>query len=146
MRVKSIGTLGVIARRQGAVDVNKAVGHFLLGILQALPPKGDTTADAAIEALNAFYDIYADAEFDYDAPVFVACGFFPALKGVVPAVKNMVGIGLGVFECGIILTKAIDKRKQRDLRLRADEALENLTAFIKYKESERKKARLMTFT
>lgn len=91
MRVKSIGTLGVIARKQGAVDTNKVIGQFLLGVLQELPPKGVTTPDSAIEALNAIYDIYADADFDYDEPVFIKGGFLSALKAIVPAVKSMVG-------------------------------------------------------
>ncbi|RUS17101.1 hypothetical protein BC937DRAFT_90414 [Endogone sp. FLAS-F59071] len=125
MRVKSIGALGVIARKQGAVDTNKVIGQFLLGVLQELPPKGITSPDSAVEALNAMYDIYADADFDYDEPVFIEGDFLPALKAIVPAVKSM--------------TKSIDKRKYKDLRIRADEALFNLTAFIKYKESERKK-------
>jgi hypothetical protein len=34
--------------------------------------------------------------------------------------------------------KSIDRRKQFDLRMRADEALDNLNAFIKYKKTERK--------
>jgi hypothetical protein len=34
--------------------------------------------------------------------------------------------------------RSIDKRKNFDLRMRGDEALENLVAFIKYKKSERK--------
>jgi len=92
--------------------------------LKELPPKGSTTTDAATEILNAIFDVYGDCAFDYDLPVFVNGGYLSALKSVLPTYKNVV--------------KATDKRKFRDLRLRADEALGNLNAFIRYKTDERK--------
>ncbi|CAG8463507.1 11835_t:CDS:2 [Racocetra fulgida] len=115
MRVKIIGTLGVIARRQNAINDNKLIGTFLLNILSSL--KNDLASpECVIEVLNAIYDIYADKDFDYDEPVFVQGGYLPLLES---------------------MTKSIDKRTSRDLRLRADEAYENLIAFIKYKKDER---------
>ncbi|KAG0245643.1 armadillo-type protein [Mortierella sp. GBAus27b] len=119
MRVKTIGCLGVIARRQGAIETNKVIGEFLINILKNKP-----TADACVEALNAIYDVYADGEFDYDLPVFVQGNFNQELKGMVKAVRFMV--------------RNIDRRRNKDLRNRGDEALMNLTEFIKYKDSERK--------
>lgn len=77
-----------------------------------------------MEALNAIYDIYADAEFDYDMPVFVQGNFNQELKGMVKMVRFMV--------------RNVDRRKNKDLRDRGDEALMNLTEFIKYKDHERK--------
>jgi hypothetical protein len=77
-----------------------------------------------VEALNAIYDIYADAEFDYDMPVFVQGNFNQELKGMVKMVRFMV--------------RNVDRRKNKDLRDRGDEALMNLTEFIKYKDHERK--------
>ncbi|KAK3816682.1 MAG: armadillo-type protein [Benniella sp.] len=119
MRVKTIGCLGVIARRQGAIEANKVIGEFLINILKNKP-----TPEACVEALNAIYDIYADAEFDYDMPVFVQGNFNQELKGMVKMVRFMV--------------RNIDRRKNKDLRDRGDEALMNLTEFIKYKDHERK--------
>lgn len=77
-----------------------------------------------MEALNAIYDVYADCEFDYDMPVFVQGKFNQELKGMIKMVRFMV--------------RNIDRRRNKDLRNRGDEALMNLTEFIKYKDSERK--------
>ncbi|KAG0208513.1 hypothetical protein BGX28_000567 [Mortierella sp. GBA30] len=119
MRVKAIGCLGVIARRQGSIDTNKVIGEFLINLL-----KNNPSTEACVEALNAIYDIYADAEFDYDMPVYVQGNFNQELKGMVKMVKFMV--------------RNIDRRKDRDLRNRADEAAMNLVEFVKYKEKERR--------
>ncbi|KAF9582639.1 hypothetical protein BGW38_010941 [Lunasporangiospora selenospora] len=119
MRVKVIGCLGVIARRQNTIDTNKIIGEFLMNTLQNNP-----TPETSVEALNAIYDIYADAEFDYDLPVFVQGNFNQVLKSLIKPVRAMV--------------RNIDRRKSRDLRHRGDEAILNLVAFVKYKESERK--------
>ncbi|KAF9104037.1 hypothetical protein BGX27_010263 [Mortierella sp. AM989] len=119
MRVKAIGCLGMIARRQGAIETNKVIGEFLINLL-----KNNPSAEACVEALNAIYDIYADAEFDYDLPVYVQGNFNQELQGMVKMVRFMV--------------RNVDRRKNKDLRNRGDEAVLNLTAFIKYKEKERK--------
>ncbi|KAG0038427.1 hypothetical protein BGZ82_000251 [Podila clonocystis] len=119
MRVKTIGCLGVIARRQGAIETNKAVGEFLMSLL-----KNNPSTEACVEALNAMYDIYADKDFDYDLPVYVQGNFNQELKGMIKMVKFMV--------------RNIDRRKCRDLRNRADEAAMNLVEFVKYKENERR--------
>ncbi|KAF9433147.1 hypothetical protein BGZ76_009826 [Entomortierella beljakovae] len=119
MRVKSIGCLGVIARRQGAIDTNKIIGDFLINLL-----KNNPTTEACVEALNAIYDIYADKEFDYDLPVYVQGNYNQELSKLTKMVKFMV--------------RNVDRRKNRDLRNRGDEAVLNLTAFIRYKENERK--------
>ncbi|KAG0230548.1 hypothetical protein BGW41_002494 [Actinomortierella wolfii] len=119
MRVKAIGCLGVIGRRQGAIEVNKTIGEFMIQLLKNKPSN-----EACVEALNAIYDMYADKEFDYDLPVYVQGNFNQELKGMVKQVRFMV--------------RNIDRRKYHDLRNRADEALLNLVEFIKYKEKERK--------
>lgn len=64
---------------------------FLISILSALPPTGKTTADPAVEALNAIFDVYADADFDYDEQVFVKHKFLDHLITIAPKVKAMVG-------------------------------------------------------
>ncbi|KAF9423186.1 hypothetical protein BGZ94_008367 [Podila epigama] len=119
MRVKTIGCLGVIARRQGAIETNKVIGDFLMNLL-----KNNPSTEACVEALNAIYDIYGDKEFDYDLPVFVQGNYNNDLKGMVKMVRFMV--------------RNIDRRKDKDLRNRADEAAMNLVEFVKYKEKERR--------
>ncbi|ORX43716.1 ARM repeat-containing protein [Hesseltinella vesiculosa] len=119
MRIKVIGCLGPIAARQGDVATNKSIGEFIMNCLRDM-----NSSDAVrIEALNLLYDVYSDEAFDYDLPVFVQGQFLGHLKQLVPPIRKMV--------------KSIDRRKFFDLRSRADEALMNLVAFIKYKASER---------
>lgn len=101
------------------VDINRSVGVFLISVLVALP---NTDADSAIESLSAIFDLYADKSFVYDTPVFQRGNFLAHLERVVPKVRHM--------------RKAIDRRTQRGLWNRADEALDNLVAFIEYKRTE----------
>ncbi|CAG8712820.1 12690_t:CDS:2, partial [Cetraspora pellucida] len=62
MRVKVIGALGMIARRQNVINDNK----FLM-----------------------LYMTYANKDFDYDEPVFVQGGYLPLLESMVDAVRKM---------------------------------------------------------
>jgi hypothetical protein len=50
----------------------------------------NTPAEPTVEAINAIMDIYADADFDYDGPVFVNCGFLAHLQKALPNVRTMV--------------------------------------------------------
>ncbi|KAI8887800.1 ARM repeat-containing protein [Backusella circina FSU 941] len=123
MQVKIIGCLGPIALRQGDINTNKDIGTFIIQVLNDINNK-KTHADAAVEALNLIFDVYSDCAFDYDEPVYVKGKFNQQLKQILPSFRAVV--------------KAIDRRKNYDLRNRCDEALMNLVAFIKYKASERK--------
>jgi hypothetical protein len=118
--VKCIGVLGTLALCPLRIDVNREIGVFLVTLITNLPqtPTSDT-----IEALNQLFDIYADEAFDYDEPVFWGDGLLAHLEAAIPNVRRMA--------------KAVDKRKQPDLRGRADEALMNLGRFIKYKKDEK---------
>ncbi|CAO3653544.1 unnamed protein product [Mucor hiemalis] len=120
MRIKIVGALGPIAIRQGDVFTNKNIGVFIMTLLN----DKTTKPSVVVEALNFIYDVYSDAEFDYDSPVFVQGGFLNNLKQLFSSVRSMV--------------KSIDRRKNFDLRMRGDEALDNLNAFIKYKKNELK--------
>ncbi|KAJ3050935.1 hypothetical protein HK097_008090 [Rhizophlyctis rosea] len=120
LKVKAVGVLGILGKRQGDIGSNKAIGVFLVVLLSSTK-----SVEIIAEALNALFDIYGDAAFDYDLPVFVQGGFLEKLKGLFPDLRVKV--------------KALDKRKNRDVRESADEALLNLRAFIQYKEKERKK-------
>ncbi|RIA98596.1 armadillo-type protein [Glomus cerebriforme] len=123
MRVKLIGTLGAIARRQNAIEDNKLIGTFLIEIIQDLSRTNSPSIDCIAESLNAIYDVYADKDFDYDEPVFVREGYLNILESIVNNVHNMA--------------ESIDKQKSRDQRFRMDEVYINLVAFIKYKKDER---------
>ncbi|CAI2178976.1 8421_t:CDS:10, partial [Funneliformis geosporum] len=107
MRVKLIGTLGVIAKRHHAIEDNKLIGTFLIEIIKDLSRTDSLPIDCITESLNAIYDIYADKDFDYDEPVFVNEGFLHVLESVVDNVHKMA--------------KSIDKRKSLEQRLRVDE-------------------------
>ncbi|ORZ14795.1 armadillo-type protein [Absidia repens] len=120
MRVKVVGCLGPIAMKQGDIETNKNIGQFIMNILG----DSNTSGEIRIEALNFIYDVYSDCAFDYDMPVFVQGGYLNQLKRQLPMTRSMV--------------KSIDRRKQFDLRSRADEALTNMVAFIKYKTTERR--------
>ena len=93
------------------------IGSFLIGQVETL-----LDIETLSETLNALFDMYSDAAFDYDAPVYQALEFNARLKSLVGSVQARV--------------KALDKRTQGPTRARGEEALQNLKAFIAYKESE----------
>lgn len=49
-----------------------------------------TKPSVVVEALNLLFDVYSDAEFDYDLPVFVQGGFLNNLKQLFSSVRSMV--------------------------------------------------------
>ncbi|KAL1411919.1 hypothetical protein Q8F55_002905 [Vanrija albida] len=117
-RTRTLDTLAALASRPGVtVDENRAIGQWVLGLL---PSASD---EILVAVLNAIIDIYADEGRDYDRPVFVAGGFLDVLASSVARVRSDV--------------RKIDRRKQPELRSRAEEAYENLTAFVKYRRSLR---------
>jgi hypothetical protein len=118
--VKCIGVLGTLALCPSRIDVNREIGVFLVTLLASLPK---TPTNDAVEALNQLFDIYADKAFDYDEPVFWDNGLLAHLEAAIPNVRKM--------------TKAVDRRKQPELRERADEALMNLGRFVRYKKDEK---------
>ncbi|CCG84441.1 protein of unknown function [Taphrina deformans PYCC 5710] len=119
MQTKIVGLLGCLAVRASDINNNKSVGMFLMTVISALPR---SDSEVVVEALNAIFDIYADREYDYDKQVFVRGNFLTHLIKVVPKVDAM--------------RKAIDKRRYRELKDQADEAFDNLVAFIDYKGKE----------
>lgn len=119
--VKCIGVLGRLALPPAPIALNRELGIFLLTTLAALP---ETSAAEAVEALDQIFDIYADKEYHFDAEVFVKDGFLKHLESILPKARTMA--------------KTIDKRKDVELRARADEAVLNLDRFIKYKRNERR--------
>ncbi|KAI9770524.1 MAG: hypothetical protein M1840_003114 [Geoglossum simile] len=118
--VKCIGVLGTLALCPSRINVNREIGVFLVTLLASLPK---TPTNDAVEALNQLFDIYADKAFDYDELVFWDSGLLVHLEAVIPNVRKMA--------------KAVDRRKEPELRERADEALTNLGRFVKYKKDEK---------
>ena len=68
-----------------------------------------------MEILNAIFDIYGDKEFDYDGPVFIEREFLSRLKRIASKVSFKLSSESDGQDC-----------------------LENLRAFIDYKDSELK--------
>ncbi|KAI9473535.1 MAG: armadillo-type protein [Benjaminiella poitrasii] len=125
MKVKIVGCLGPIAVRQGDINTNKDIGVFIMEVLSNIgSQKTHAKPEVIVEALNFMFDVYSDCAFDYDEPVYIQGNFNNELKKITPAFRSMV--------------KTVDRRKYFDLRNRCDEALMNLVAFTKYKDSERR--------
>ncbi|RVD86594.1 uncharacterized protein DFL_004862 [Arthrobotrys flagrans] len=131
LKVACIKVLSNLARCQGTerIQVNKELGTFFMTTVNKLPFYGDAepvdlpAPEVIIECLNAVYDVYDDADRDYDEEVFVKLGFLKYLRSFVARVRAMA--------------KKVDRRTRFELRESADEALINLTEFIKYKTAER---------
>lgn len=116
-RARTLDTLAGVASRPGVtVADNAAIGAFLMTALASNP-----STEITVALLNAIIDVYADETREYDAPVFVAGDYTSKLAATVARVRNA--------------TRSVDKRKQPELRSHAEEAYENLTAFIKYRRS-----------
>ncbi|KAI9143027.1 hypothetical protein BKA69DRAFT_1063963 [Paraphysoderma sedebokerense] len=123
-RAKIIGILGVLGKQQGqeCIEINKQIAHHLH---QILTTPTLVSAQIIIASLNAIFDIYSDASYDYDSPVFVSSDFLGFLKKIDGSVKKAV--------------KMVDKRKNKGLREDMEMAWKNMRRFIQYKESERRK-------
>ncbi|KAI1327519.1 hypothetical protein F5Y16DRAFT_399300 [Xylariaceae sp. FL0255] len=118
--VKCIGVLGQLALDPAPVALNREIGVFLVTVVAALP---ETPVADAVEALNQLFDIYGDEKKLIDKEVFWKDAFLPHLEAAVSKVKAMV--------------KTVDKRKSTELRIRAEEASQNLSRFIEYKKKHR---------
>ncbi|PWN52535.1 hypothetical protein IE53DRAFT_385013 [Violaceomyces palustris] len=136
MRAKCLGTLSTIGRSSScSTNLNGAIGNFLIQVMQNLPPgnvgaqpsgkssppSSTTTAEAMVAALNGIFDMYADENSAWDVEVFRKGGFLNKLRDLVFVVKAA--------------TRRIDRRKQLSLRASAEEAQDNLVAFVQYRQS-----------
>ncbi|TPX54650.1 hypothetical protein SeMB42_g00182 [Synchytrium endobioticum] len=82
--IKALHVLSLLVSRPSHMLQNKKVGLVLLALI------GSSSPEVVFEALDAIFDVYADASFDYDAPVFVGMGFLKRLKDSVEIVKDKV--------------------------------------------------------
>lgn len=80
---------------------------------------GTSLETICIETINSFFDIFGDASFGYDQPVFV-------LKDVGSQLQDFLKSYRTVY-------KSIDKNKFSSLKIRSEETLTNLERFIQYK-------------
>ncbi|KAJ3096193.1 hypothetical protein HDU97_006153 [Phlyctochytrium planicorne] len=117
-RIMCVGLLGILGKAQGHIDGNRAIGDFFMSLLET-----EDSVEVLSEVLNGIFDIYADKAFDYDQPVFASQNYLSRLKAVFERIRSKA--------------RAVEKRKNKAVRERADEAVMNLRAFIKYKESEK---------
>lgn len=116
---KVVAILTRVGTHPCSVARNERIGDLFLNVLDqgaAVP------AAVVFEVLDALFDVYADADFEYDAGVFRARGYLARLKGLVPSVRAIV--------------RSVDRRMFREVRGKGDECLINLRGFIQYKEGE----------
>ncbi|OWT35607.1 hypothetical protein C362_06798 [Cryptococcus neoformans Bt1] len=119
-KTRVVEILSSIAMRESISNAeNQSIAQNLIQRLTTTSP----SAEMLISLLNAIIDIYSDETRSYDS-VFVENGYLQVLSGIVGKVRAEV--------------KKIDKRRERDLRVRGDEVYENLVAFIKYRRSLQK--------
>ncbi|RKP33394.1 armadillo-type protein [Dimargaris cristalligena] len=139
LKVKCVGILGQVARRQpGHIAENRLIGDFLVHQiidqetqrLANLPSNRSSSYDPTpleyiFQAIDAIYEIYGDAEFDYDRPVFVEQNYLNILRQRQAQLKRLV--------------KTVDKRTHGPIRKRIEEVYMSYAAFIAYKDEERKR-------
>lgn len=119
-RARTVDTLASLGSRPGvSVEENAKIGNWAISALS----NPATSTEMAVALINAVIDMYADEGREYDRPVYVAGNFTQQLAGIVSRVRSEV--------------RKVDRRKNFELRVRADEAYENLVAFIKYRRSLR---------
>ncbi|ANB15298.1 Syo1p [Sugiyamaella lignohabitans] len=109
--------LGKVQSRHG---VTSEVSAFFSEIIKT---PLSTPAPLLFETINAIFDLFGDASYDYDEPVFVDANWVDKLKQALPQVRQAA--------------KRIDRKKDPELRAIGDEAALNLTRFIDYKVKER---------
>ncbi|CCL98163.1 uncharacterized protein FIBRA_00157 [Fibroporia radiculosa] len=117
VKVKCIGTLECLAQHPDSVDSNRAIARYLLMLL---PPAAaqPTATEPLLQAGSALIDIYSDETLPYDVN-FRECNMLDALVASVEGVRRAV--------------RGIDKKRERELRMRGEEVRDNLVAFIEYR-------------
>lgn len=126
--LSAVGFLGSVAQVIGNTEITSEVGHLLISLIKHFTNAQNNMKEAKaieipLECLNLIYDIFGDANYQYDLPVFVQQNYLEKLEELEPVVKTCY--------------KHIDKNKNAELKLRAEEAWTNLGRFIQYKRSER---------
>lgn len=123
--LSSIGFVGTLAQNIDNIATTRRIGEFLLAAIEHFSQESGQrqAVDIVVESLNQIFDIFGDAEYEYDLPVFVEGGYLARLENFEPAVRTCY--------------KRIDKNRDPELRARAEEAWSNLGRFVEYKRQER---------
>ncbi|KAI0714810.1 ARM repeat-containing protein [Earliella scabrosa] len=117
VKVKTIGTLECLGQHPESVDANRIISSWLLSLL---PPSADppTPTEPLLQAVSALIDIFSDETLPYDVN-FRQGRYLDALVRSVEGVRRAV--------------RGIDRKKERELRVRGEEVRDNLVAFIQYR-------------
>lgn len=126
--LSAVGFLGSVAQVIDNVDITAEVSEFLFSLISHFVDDKNNMKDTKgleipVECLNLMYDIFGDAEYSYDEPIFVKRNYLQRLEQLEPVMKAFY--------------KTIDKKRSTELKLRAEEVWMNLGRFIDYKRSER---------
>ncbi|KAI0936900.1 hypothetical protein AcV5_004925 [Taiwanofungus camphoratus] len=115
VKVKCIGTLECLAQHVETIDFNRVISTYLLSLL---PPSSTTPTEPLLQAVSALIDIYSDETLPYDIN-FRQGHYLDMLVASVEGVRKAV--------------RGIDKKRERELRVRGEEVRDNLVAFIEYR-------------
>lgn len=96
------------------------ISSYLLSILPTTTRPSAKGTEPLLQAVSALIDIYSDERLPYDVN-FKHGQYLDRLVESVNGVRKVV--------------KAIDRRKERDLKLRGEEVRDNLVAFIEYRRA-----------
>ncbi|KAF8140491.1 ARM repeat-containing protein [Boletus edulis] len=120
VQAKCIGTLECLAQYPDSIEANQVTSSYLLSILPTASTPSTKGTEPLLQSVSALIDIYSDETLPYDIN-FRNGSFLDRLVESVDGVKKVV--------------KAIDRRKERDLKLRGEEVRDNLVAFIEYRRA-----------
>ncbi|KAJ7208068.1 armadillo-type protein [Mycena pura] len=118
LRVKCIGTLECLAQNTTFLDANKTIAEYLLSILPTGSVPSPAGTEPMLQAASSLIDIYSDENMPHDVN-FRTGGFLDRLAASIDGVKKEV--------------RAIDRRKERELRRRGEEVRDNLVDFVQYR-------------
>ncbi|GCE98731.1 hypothetical protein ZYGM_003562 [Zygosaccharomyces mellis] len=117
---KLVGVLTALASFQGQIEINRIIGQFILEQLVS----DRTSPLLLVDLTSSLFEIYADASFDYDEPVYVKDGFQEIIRlKVIPKLRQSF--------------KLVDRNKDALLKERCTECFNILDSFVHYKQNER---------
>ena len=101
---------------------SQVITSYLLSLVPSSARPVAAPTEPLLQALSALIDIYSDETLPYDIN-FRQGGYLAALVDSVEGVRKAV--------------RAIDRKKERELRRRGEEVRDNLVAFIEYRRALR---------
>ncbi|KAH8094732.1 ARM repeat-containing protein [Cristinia sonorae] len=122
VKVKCIGTLECLAQHPQSTDANRVISNYLLTHLPSSSRPTPPLVEPCLQALSAIIDIYSDETLPYDIN-FRQGGYVNTLASSMEAVRKVV--------------RAIDRKRERELRRRGEEVRDNLVAFVEYRRGLR---------